>query len=345
MADKSARRPIREKLYVQVIEVDKTPTFIDVSTSIGKTVKFTKPVATAALRVTSDAVFISCLKLSARTRTSFTSKPLSLPPGPLARLERQLDAAEPVAPGTLFARLDDGQYLFTLRHDDAGIATVELAGDAEETVIELPKNNIVLTMMLPGPKGRTIVVGWTGYINKPGTRETISRIVAQALNHITGLAAFQTLSGINTVKVPAAPGRLTLAAPVRSKADIVSVTTPVQLWPHGGGAALGAGNVTISLDLDDANPTTNRLLFHIVPDPDIAEVFEPYRPVLENIAHAEVANQYGADEVDDLVCDIVLGELAVGQIERLKESVLRISHGVQLSPQQGLLNADQSGTA
>lgn len=343
MSEKSARKPIREKLYVQVVEVDKTPTFVDVSSSIGKKVQFSKPVATAALRVTGDAVFISCLKLSTRTRTSFIGKELALPPGPLARLERQLDAAEiPLAPNTLTARVEDAVYTFAFRKDDAGIVSLELADpEADETIIELPKSGLVLTLMLPGPKDRTIVVGWTGYLNKPGTRETVTRIVAQALNHVALLSAFQTLTGFAKVKVPSAPGKLTLAAPVRKPSDTVMVKVPAQLWPHGGGDSVGVGVVTVTVDLDDANATTNRLLLHITPDAALEPVFEPYRNTFDHLVHTEVLTRYGADELDNLICDIVLGELTTVQIDRLKTATERLVTGVQMSPQQGFVNADQ----
>jgi hypothetical protein len=342
MSERTNRKPIREKLYVQVLEADKTPVFVDVSSSIGKRVSFTKPIATAALRVTSDAVFISCLKLSTRTRASFLSRELSLPPGPLARLERAVDGAEtPLAENTVIAKLDDKSYTFTTRKDDADIVTLDLAdADEEDSVIELPKTGIVVTLLLPGPKERTIVVGWTGYVNKPGTRDTITRIVAQVLNHICGLAAFQTLTGFAKVKVPASAGRLTLATPERKPGDKVTVVIPTQLWPHGGGESVGLGAVNMTVDLDDANATTNRLLLHISPDKTLEPVFDPYRNTLETVLHNEILGQYGHDELDNLICDIVLGELTEVQIQRLKDATVRLPGGIQMSPQQGFINAD-----
>ncbi len=339
MSARTSRKPIREKLYVQVMENDRTPTFVDVSSSTGRIVSFNKPVAAAALQVTADAVLLSCLKLSARTRPSFTAKPLALPVGPLAKLGRWLDNVTPLEPGTVLLGLDGAVIPFRMDSNDVGIATVETVDGVDDTVLELPSKALTAHVAMPGPRGRPLAVGWTGYLNKPGTPETVTRITAQILNHVAGLPTFQTLTGITSVRVPAAPGRFVLAAPKKT-GEQVRVDVPVQMWPHGGGDRVGAGIVTVTVDLDDANATTNSLLLHLEPDAGIAAVFGDYRGVLEHLAAQEIIGQYGADEVEGLVCDIVLGELAIGQIDRLKEACARLAIGVQLSPRQGLLNAD-----
>lgn len=344
MSARTASKPIREKLYVQVMEQDRSPAFVDVSSSVGRVVEFTKPVASAALQVNPDSVLVSCLKLSAKSRTAFSSRPLSWPVGPVARLSRWLDNVDELGEGQLLMHLDQLDAAFTVRVDDAGIASLDTADGTEDTLIELPRQALNVSLAMAGPRGRPLGVAWTGYLNKPGTPETVTRIAAQVLNHVSGLAPFQALTGISTVRVPAPTGRFVLAT-TRGPAGNVTVTVPVQLWPADGGESVGGGTVEVAVDLEDANATTNSILLHLTPSPGLAEAFTPYRSVFEHLVTGEILNQYGADEVEDLVCDIVLGELSSGQLERLKEATSRLALGVQLSPRQGLLNVSMSSTA
>ena len=73
-----------------------------------------------------------------------------------------------------------------------------------------------------------------------------------------------------------------LAAPKKT-GEQVRVDVPVQMWPHGGGDQVGAGIVTVTVDLDDANATTNSLLLHLEPDAGIAAVFGDYRGCLNTL--------------------------------------------------------------
>lgn len=349
MADKH-RKALKEKLFVQIVEVDKTPAFVDITSSLGKPVEFSNPLATCSVRVTSDAVLFSTLKLSKRSRETLTSKPLAMPSGPLARLERKLDThSESFKEGEITALLsvDDQEYVstFKLNIDDVGVTNLdandatETTVDADVTVFELPRTAISLIIFLPGVKGRTIAVSWVGYLNKPGTKETLTRAVAQALNHLSGLTYFRILTNIVTVKVPTPPGKFTVATPTRAKTDKVTVNVPVHLWPADGGPQLATGSVAVEVDLDDANPATNRLLLHTSADPKIADLFEHYRAAFDRSVHDEIVTAYGVDEIDDLVCDIVLGDLSSGQLERLKAAPERLTAGLHLSPKQGMLIA------
>lgn len=357
MADKH-RKALKEKLFVQVAEVDKTPTFVDVTSALGKPVAFTNPLATCAVRVTGDAVFFSMLKLSKRTREAVTKRPLAMPPGPLARLERKLDQnVDHLAPATLLATISSGDTdytaTFAVHTDTAGIATlsgtsitattgantVEGTNDPDTTVFELPRTAITITLFVPGVKGRWVAATWVGYLNRPDTKETVTRAVAQALNHLCGLNYFQIITGLATVKVPAPPGKFTVAAVTRSASDKVACDVPVFLWPEGTGDCLAKGTVHVEVDLDEASPSSNRLLLHTTPDSVLAEHFETYRPAFDRTVHDEIVTTYGVDEIDDLVCDIVLGDLASGQLERLKAAPARLSAGVHLSPKKGMLVA------
>lgn len=333
---KDRSKPRKEAYYIQVESVDKTPYFVDVSADLGKPMKFTKPLATVALRVTDTAVVVSALKVSTKMRTELAAAPLSLPPGPLARLERRL-ASLPQAPekGQLVVEYDDQYHVLNISVDANGIASLETPAASEEMVFELPRRQLQLTFYMPGPKGRTIVAGWIGYQNKPGTPETLIRAAAYALNHLTSLMDFAAITGISKVQVPAPPGRFTIVRPQRKAADEVIFTVPVRLWTDAPPQPVASGTVRVHVDLDTANPMTGRLLLDMKPEPAMAEVFEGYRSVMDHAIQSALQNYLGPDEITDIVCDIALGDVGAGTIERLREAAGTV-RGFDLNPRQSV---------
>lgn len=333
---KDRSKPRKEAYYVQVESVDKTPYFVDVSSDLGKPMKFTKPLATVALRVTDTAVVFSAMKISSRQRSELTGAPMALPPGPLARLERRVAGlTEPPTAGTLLVEYDGTTYPLAISVDSNGIASLESPADAEDVVFELPKRQLQLTLFLPGPKGRTVVVGWIGYQNKPGTPETLVRAAAYALNHMTGLAEFAVITGMQKVQVPAPPGRFTVVRPARKAADEVVFTVPVRLWTDAPPQPVASGTVKVHINLDTANPMIGRLLLDMTPGKEVAEVFETYHAVLEHAIHTDLLAYLGQDEITDIVCDIALGDVSAGTVERLRDAAAGVI-GYDLNPRQSV---------
>lgn len=339
MSQKSkGSKPRKEAYFVQVENPDKSLVFVNVSDKLGKQVEFTKPLATCALRVTDTAVLFSALKLFQRSRAALVEKPLSMPPGPLARLERMvaLLPAQP-ADNELIVEFGDQRHVLTLTRDENNIVTLEMPGDADEYVFELPRTTLGLTMFLRSPRtARTIGVGWIGYQQKPGSPETLVRAAAYALNHLASVAEFQVIAGVNKVQVPPPPGRYTVARPVRRAEDEVRFSVPVRLW-HGDEQPqqLAAGTVEIKVDLDNANPVNSRLLFGFAPADELAEYWEHYRARFEMAVSEAFSHHFGPDELTDLVCNIALGEVGAGDIDRLREAAGTIT-GFDMTPKQAV---------
>jgi hypothetical protein len=328
-------KPRKEAFFIQIDSVDdKTPYFVNVSKELGKPVRFTKPLATCALRVTDDAVLFSMLKLYTRTRVALVSRPLSMPPGPLARLERRLAALpEKLAENELYVEHDEVLHKLTFTRDENGVVSLEAPADAEDVVFELPRTPLQLTMFLPGAKGRTVAVGWIGYQSKPGSPETLVRAAAFALNHLSGLAEFCVISGIQTVKVPASPGRYSVVRPARKADDDVRVHVPVRLWDGEPPQNVGAGTVAVQVDLDTANPVSGRLLLNLTPSKEIEELFAAYRSSFDRAVAVALTDNLGHDDVTDIVCDIALGDVSTGTIGRLREAAETIT-GFDLTTKQ-----------
>jgi len=326
-------KPRKEAFFVQVESADKIPYFANVSAELGRPLRFSKPMATCALRVTDDAVVFSMLRLHTRTRAALTSGPLAMPPGPLARLERRLAALETrPGDGQILIEYDNVVYPFTFERDANGVLSLEQVGD--ETVFELPRTPLQMAIFLPGPRGRTIVAGWVGYQSKPGGPETLTRSLGHALNHLSGLPEFSALTGITAVKVPAPPGRMTLARPARKPSDEVTFAVEVKLWTDSATPTpVAAGVVNVHVDLDTPAPWSGRLLLNYTPSAEIAEHFETYRGVLDSAVQSILSSQLPQDEVDNILQDIVLGEVGPGTVERLRDAAAAVP-AFNLNPRQ-----------
>jgi hypothetical protein len=79
----------REAFFVRVLAGDGSAAFFDASEHIGRVMPFQKPQATCAMRVAEGVVAFSLLHLTKKTGASIAEKPISIPRGPLARLERR----------------------------------------------------------------------------------------------------------------------------------------------------------------------------------------------------------------------------------------------------------------
>jgi hypothetical protein len=95
---------------------------------------------------------------------------------------------------------------------------------------------------------------------------------------------------------------------------------------------VAAGTVSVEVDLDQANHTTGRLLYQFAPDETLAPYFDSYRAILESTVSTLVRNHLGDDEVKAITVDIVLGEVSTGTLERLRESLLLMVNGLDLTP-------------
>lgn len=332
----SSRRPVKEAYYVQIENADKTPMFVNVSAQLGSPLSITKPLATTIMQVREDVILFSALRMYKKAKDALLSRPLALPPGPLERLYRSFSKFDgELAADRVRVDIDKDSYELEVRRDENGVTTLDFPGDDAVPTFTLPRSPLQLTIYLPSPRTpRPIVVGWQGYQGKPGEPDTVVRVVAQALNQLSGLAEFQVLSGISAVKVPAAPGRYQVITPTRKDSDRVKFPCPVRLWPADAAQGqVAAGQVVVDVDLDNANPATSQLLFHCVPDAAVEEHFAGYKPILDRALSATFAATFDPDELTDLVCNIALGDLSEGDLGRLREAAATVK-GFDLSPRE-----------
>lgn len=328
---RTSGKPRKEALFVRVPAPDNTAEFHDATIYIGKPMPFTNPKATCGMRVTNDAVLFSLLHLTKRAATGLAAKPLDLPRGPLARLERGVEALADLDTTTLAVDFNGQQYRYPISRDANGV--LEIDEIADDLMFELPKSAMQVTLAMRSPiTNRVLVVGFIGHVGKPGVTEPLRRVVSMILFSISQLAQFRLLGEIETVIVPA-PIRAGFRPAIRKAVDRAQVYMPVWLYSDTTPPSpVAAGNVAIEIDLDTANHVTGRLLYQFTPDEAVAPYFEPYRSIIDQTVSAAVRAHLGDEEVKAITVDIVLGEVSTGTLERLREALETLAEGLDFTP-------------
>jgi len=386
MAGSRVVRPTKEAFYVRVEASDGIIAFYNATEHVGKTMPFSKPRATCAMRVSPDAVSFSLLHLTNKNAAVIAAKPVTLPRGPLSRLERRAISYAPMAADRVVVELssqpaedsvsrdavsDDAaaqnglDNLFvsedaapesglndlfaedaksteavvvsdktgrrpmkpavvetfecTIRRDENGVARLEAVG--EEHVFELPRGAVHVSLYLASPVAsikRTLAIGFIGHVGKPGTNETVTRVASMVLNSLSHLPDFRILGGIETCVVPASPGRGGASKTAAKRAsDKVAFPVHVYLFDEQT-AMVASGYVGVDIDLENANPSTGKLLFVFTPEKSLESVFDRYRGVVERAVTDSLFANIGEDVLSNIVYDVVLGSVSAATIDDLK---------------------------
>ena len=339
------RKATKEAFFVRLTTPDDGPAFFNVTAHLGRVMPYSKPQATCAMRVEANTVAFSLLHLTKKAGAKIAGDTIHMPHGPLAKLMRQTQTVEDLPDGTISAEINGREHRFDLTINDAGVAYVEIqAGYGEgdnqdgDITFELPFKAITASVFLNSAAvQRRIAVGFIGHVGKPGTPETVTRAVAKILNSISGLVEFRVLTGIETVQVPAAPSQWIAQRYVRRDEDKVVVEIPVYLFDKEHNV-IDSGAAVVEIDLDNANATTGRLLYHITPAENIEETFAPYRSICDLAITEQLRIMLGQDEIEGITFDVVLGDVGSGTLERLRDAMVVFGNGIDLSPSQWKLH-------
>ncbi len=380
MAGSRVVRPTKEKFYVRVEAGDGGVAFFDATDHVGKTMPFAKPRATCAMRVSPEAVSFSLLHLTNKNAQNIASKPVVIPRGPLARLERRAVSYAPLEPTRLIVELssrpagaaneeestgglDDlfgdapatglgdlfeetaaetgsgavegedtekpkkkpmrpaviEQFELVLRRDENGVAHVEAKDDDHS--FELPRGAVHVSLYLASPiksVNRVLSIGFIGHVGKPETMETVTRVASMVLNSLSHLPDFRILSGIETCVVPANPNRGERKAAQRQASERVQFPVRVYLFDDQT-QPLTNGLVGVEIDLENANPTTGKLLLNLTAEKSLEELFDRYRPVIERAVMDQLFAALGEEGLSNIVYDVVLGSVTASVVDDLKK--------------------------
>lgn len=317
-------RVIKEAFFVQVKTPDNALEYFDETSRLGRKSAYQRPEGTCALRVSENGIVFSVLKHTKKSRAQAAEQNLELPLGPLARGQRLLASADELEDGQVLVDIEGVQYLLRWAVDSSGVLTLD-AGDAEE-LFTLPPGRMRLSAVWRPVKGkRPVVVLYQGHVGKPGGEETASRALSIVCQLLTVLAPFSLFTGITSVRVPQSSARYIATRPQVKESDRPRKTIVAHLWPPDGNAGALTPpegiEVSIELDLDQANPVSRQFLFHFDVPEQYREVFEPMRAPLNDAVLSAVKQYLDTDEITELVISLVLGELSDGDLERLRNAV------------------------
>lgn len=327
---------IKENLYMRVI-IDGEPAFIDVTSHVGKESPYkTKVRTTVGYRVSDEIVSFSVMQVTKQgAKKMFNSRDLQIPRGTLSSLEERalkLTKDESFGKDEVIMEMEGVDYRFNWSVDDAGILSLEPQFDEEP--FELPIRPLRFNLFLRSPKAeRVLAISFSGYIDrKPGEAETPTRAALKAVNNLSGLSNFRILSGVETVELPSPPSGAPVA-PVRSADDQVVFTIPLRLYDDAASELVGQGSVDVEIDLDHANASTGKLLYHLSPSEDLEMVIGVYKNNLLDAIATVMRDLVDDQEQRDLTYDIVLGQVAKGSIEMLQEQTKKFP-ALDLTPTQ-----------
>ena len=401
MAGSKNVKVAKEAFHIRVESSDGAVAFYNATDYVGKLMPFAKPKATCAMRVATEAVSFSLLHLTNKNAGLVAAKPVSIPRGPLSRLERRAASYAPIAPDEIIVELstrpegdsspagatdavasDKKQpteaptnaledvfgdapavtsetkeasgpkrypmkpavietYKCKIVRDENNVARLESIGD--EHSFELPKGALHVSLYLQSPVAavaRPLAVGFIGHVGKPGGSETVSRVVAMVLNSISHLPDFRILAQIEHCAVPAnlSRGGGSPRAVRGNASSKVSFNARVYLFDEQL-SPMGAGIVGCEIDMENANPTSGKLLVSYHCEESLAGVFERYRAELDRAVANHLRQAIGEDGITAITYDIVLGSVTPSTVEQLKE-VGNSLPGLDISPTQSRPHVD-----
>lgn len=335
---KTPTRATKEAYFVRVAGPDGSPQFFNATPHLGRPMPFDKPLATCAMQVKDDVVAFSLLHLTKRTAPTIAAAPVTIPRGPLAKLERHAANFAELGLGEIAVEMGDDKYRLSLTRDDNGVANLEQVAsegnpDGNDVSFELPRSAVQLTLFMRSPAvGRLVAVSFIGHLGKPDGAETVARAAAKVLNSLSQLAEFRVLSGIETVNLPAAPSRWAARLISRKPEEQAVVEVPVWLFSEAPEMQpIAAGSVVVEVDVENANPTSGRLLCKYTPSEDVAEVFPHYRTTFDLRVAEKMRLALGDDDIASITYDIVLGTVESGTLERLRDALATIG-GQDMTP-------------
>ena len=332
---KGPARATKEAYFVRVQVPDGAAAFFNATSSLGKPMPFEKPLATCAMQVKEDSVAFSLLHLTKKSAPIIAAAPVALPRGPLAKLTRRAVAYEELPAGELVVEMNEATYKLSMSRDDNGVVSLEQQPsegneDGSDVTFELPRQAVQLSLFMRSPVvNRILAVGFIGHLGKPGDGvETVARASAKVLHSLSQLPEFRILAGVETVVLPPAPSRWSSRPPVRKPDERAVGDIPVWLFSEADGVAppalICSGHVVVEVDIDNANPSSGRLLCVYSPSEEIAEAFPHYRTTFDYRIAEKLRQLLGDDEIASITYDIVLGTVGTGTIERLREALAAI---------------------
>lgn len=343
--------PSKEAMFVRVDGPDGTTVFVDVTSKIGESNPYANLRGTCAMVVNEKTVAFSYLHVGNALRKKWKAddRPLELPRAPIARLVRRAHQFCENLPGDVLVvehkpasagkDAPASEYRFRLDRDENQVANLTMLPsahnpEADEVAVELSMAAEKFDMYLVSPqRGLRLALTFFGSMGRAGTKETLTRMVAKALNAVLGLTEFRALAGLSIVDVPPAPRVANLKSATQVNVGKAEVLLPVSLYTEeadGSAQPLVDGEVLVSVDLKHTSTDAQRLLFNYTPSDALAPHWAAYRDTCDAHILGQVRHQLG-DLMSSICYDIILGQVEAATVEALKGILVNLP-GVILTP-------------
>lgn len=320
----------KEELLVGIAAPDNTLIeYNEVSRYLGMKMPFKNPKTTCALRVTSEVASFSLLHLTKASSQKIIDKPLELPRGPLIKLEKLAKSIENINGNFIHLFLNDSKYVFSYTADKNNVITL----DGEVSNFELPKSAIQAQIFFKSPVvDRIIALGFIGHLGKPGDPDNNIRVASKIIRSALLVNHFKALTGFESVDVPPSP-RLGGVRFNRKASDRAQLSIPVFLWSNEETPSqIASGDVLVDINLDIPGHGNNKFLFEMTPSKSTEEFFDSYRFACSEALNYAFMQNLGPQEISSISADIALGEVTTGTVLKLKDILLTLSSGINLTP-------------
>lgn len=202
-----------------------------------------------------------------------------------------------------------------LSRSASGLASFDVPTDFE---LDLPLHPVNVSVYMKSPTtGRMLAVAFIGHLGKPGSAESVERMAAKVINSMVSLPEFQLLSSIEAVNVPTGGG---FEASTSVDNTIGRASFVVKTYCFNDElAATGSGDVQVTVDLQNANPSTGKLFYSFQPQRGM-DGFADCETMLEAAVTATMLEQIGVDGLSQITYDIILGGINAETVALLADT-------------------------
>lgn len=214
----------------------------------------------------------------------------------------------------------------SLSRSASGLASFDVPTDFE---LDLPLHPVNVSVYMKSPTtGRMLAVAFIGHLGKPGSHESVERMAAKVINSMVSLPEFQLLASIEAVNVPTGAG-FEASSSVDNSIGRASFVVKTYCF-NDDLAATGSGDVQVTVDLQNANPSTGKLFYSFQPARGL-DGFEACESMLEAAVTATMLEQIGVDGLSQITYDIILGGINAETVALLADSGASIG-AVDITP-------------
>lgn len=289
--------------------------FVNATAYIGQPLPYRKPVVLVHTWTQDGVIAYSSAMPTTKGRKELFEKVVDLPYGALMRLTRRANELKTQIPGVGIMAVElektqDATMFFRMEKDENDVldlVAVDKDGNpAEEVTIPLSPSSVRLSFYFRSPvkPDYVLAVSHTGHHGPPGKEESVTRVVARAINAIRALPEFAFLARITKTNIPAMPGRSTSMGTMMKPS--FTLETALYSDEASGNEVVATGKLKVSLDMASVH-LDETIMIRLEPDAALEPVFDAYRAMVHTGILEALHSQLGEAFLRQFAVDVILG--------------------------------------